>query len=266
MTLTDPQFINLVKKNQDNENVKTIEEALSDKANIHSNDNRFGTPLHIAASSGNIPLMELLLNKGANINYNEPPGIFNRKFTPLHHVIDEIIITDREIKYLAPISATGLWTAKTEEGRIKQREETEEKLRKLQGKRVEAVEFLLENGADLKIKNFQGKIPIEETAYNKYDELTNLLMKYAVKDPKYKPSENAHQGIKNAFKLYQGKVVDEEVGKKLGKDPVDNINSFLDGSGKRKSRKLKGKKSKKAKKSRAGKKGVKKCFSRKSKK
>ena len=263
MTLTDEKFIKLVKKNQDNENVTTIEEALSDGANIHSNDATFGTPLHIAASSGNIPLMKLLLEKRADINYNKPPGISNRKLTPLHHVIDEIIMTDREIKFLAPITATGLWSAKTEEGRIKQREEAEENLRKLQGKRHKALEFLLENGVDLKITNFEGKMPIEDTAYYKYDKLTNLLMKYAVKDQKYKPSENAHQGIKNAFKLYQGKVVDEEVGEKLGKDPVDNINSFLDGSGKRKSRKLKAKKSKKVKKSRTGKKGVKKRFSRK---
>jgi len=247
MTLTDKEFISLIIKNQLNEDIdsdgfKKIKTALDDGANIHSNNERVGTPLHIAASSGNIPLTKLLLEKGADINYNKPPGIFNRKFTPLYHVINVIIMTDSDIKFLAPTTATGLWTAETEEGRIKQREEAAEKLRKFQRKRVEAVKFLLENGADLKIKNFEGKMPIEETASRKYDELTNLLMKYAVKDPKYKPSENAHQGIKNAFKLYQGKVVDEAIGKKLGKDPVDNINSFLGGNKKRKSKKSKAKK------------------------
>jgi len=280
MTLTDKEFTSLIIKNQLNEDVdsdgfKEIKAALNNGANIHSNNERVGTPFHIAAKYGNIPLVKLLLEKGADINYNKPPGIFNRKFTPLYHVIDVIIMTDRDIKFLAPVTATGLWTAKTEEGRIKQREEAAEKLRKLQGKRNEVVKFLLEQeNIDVNKENYEWKQPLEDTVYNKYynltkllldkgadpkvilnnnyyiennhtkilDNMLELLMEYAVKDPTYAPNKTAHQRVKDAFKPYQDKVVYEEVGEKLGKDPVGNINSFL--GGKRKSKKSKAKKHK----------------------
>ena len=302
MTLTDKEFITLVQKNRENEDVdsdgfKEIIAALDDKANVNSNSEGYGTPLHIAAKYGNIPLVKLFLEKGADINYNKPPGMYNRKYTPLHHVIDAISTTDRDIKFLAPTTATGLWTAKTEEGRIKQREEAAEKLRKLQGKRNEVVKFLLEQeNIDVNKKNFHDNTPIENTVYNKYydltkllldkgadpkvilnndyyiennhtkmfDDMLNLLMEYAVKDSNYKPNDNAHQRVKDAFKPYQDKIVDEVANKKeVSEDVAKDVKSFLDGSGKRKSRKSKAKKSKKSNKA---KKIVKKHKTRKNKK
>lgn len=286
MVLTDKEFIGLVQRNRENEDVdsdgfKEIIAALDDKANVNSNSEGYGTPLHIAAKYGNIPLVKLFLEKGADINYNEPPGMYNRKYTPLHHVIDEISTTDRDIKFLAPITATGLWTAKTEEGRIKQREEAAEKLRKLQGKRNEVVKFLLSKGADVKKENYEWKQPLENSAYNKYynltelllkhgadprsvldhstyiennhttmdDKMLKLLMEYAVKDPTYKPNDKAHQRVKDAFKPYQDKIIDDVAEKnKVSEDVAKQMKSFVDGSGKRKSRKLKAKKSKKVKK------------------
>ena len=205
MTLTDKEFISLIIKNQLNEDIdsdgfKEINVALDNGANIHSNNERVGTPLHIAASSGNIPLMKLLLEKGADINYNKPPGIFNRKFTPLYHVIDVIIMTDRDIKSLAPITATGLWTAKTEEGRKKQREEAAEKLTKLQGKRVEAVKFLLEQkNIDVNKENYEWKQPLEDTVYNKYYNLTKLLLDKGA-DPKVILNNNYYT-VKKSLKF-----------------------------------------------------------------
>jgi len=238
MALTDEDFIKLVKTNRENENsnsdgFKEIEKALENGANVNSNSDEYGTPLHIAAKSGNIPLMTLLLEKGADINYNNTPGIFNRKWTPLYYVIDAIIMTERN--RLAPITATGIWTAKTPEGREEQRNEALRKILELRNKRVKAVEFLLSKGADVKKENFEWKQPVEDTVYNKYYNLTELLLKhgadprsvldystyiennhttmddrmlkllmeYAVKEQTYKPSKNAHQRVKDKYADYK---------------------------------------------------------------
>ena len=75
--------------------------------------------------------MTLLLEKGADINHNKP-GIYNRMFTS-YHVINEIQSAQRN--RLAPITATGIWNAKTEEGRIQQRKEAEEKNKELRDKK-----------------------------------------------------------------------------------------------------------------------------------
>ena len=297
MTLTDKEFIKLVKENKENEDVdsngfKELAKALDNGANIHSYDESSGNPLHIAAKFGNIPLMTLLLEKGADINHNKP-GIYNRMLTPLYHVITEIQMTERN--RLAPITATGIWNAKTEEGRIKQREEAGKKIKELRDKRIEAVKFLLSKGADVKKENFEWKQPVEDTAYNKYYNLTELLLKhgadprsvldystyiennhttmddrmlkllmeYAIRDPNYEPKENAHQRVKNIFNFYKQQKEDKDavIDKKAEESNVpqevaDKIKSFIDGSGKRKSRKSKSKKSKKSKKAN---KSVKKC-------
>ena len=237
MTLTDKEFIKLVKENKENEDVdsngfKEIAKALDNGANIHSYDESFGNPLHIAAKFGNIPLMTLLLEKGADINHNKP-GIYNRMLTPLYHVINEIQSAQRN--GLAPITATGIWNAKTEEGRIQQRKEAEEKIKELRDKRVEAIKFLLSKGADVKKENYEWKQPLEVTAYNKNynltelllkhgadpksvldyssyiennhttmdDRMLNLLMEYAVKDQTYKPNNNAHQRVKDMYADYK---------------------------------------------------------------
>ena len=237
MTLTDEEFIKLVKENKENEDVdsngfKEIAKALENKANVNSNGGEYGTPLHIAAKYGNIPLMKLFLEKGADINNNKP-GLSNRLWTPLYYVIDAII----KARYngLAPITATGIWNAKTEEGRIQQRKEAGEKIKELRDKRVEAVKLLLSKGADVKKENFELKQPVEDTVYNKYynltelllkhgadpksvlnyssyiennhttmdDRMLNLLMEYAVKDQTYKPNNNAHQRVKDMYADYK---------------------------------------------------------------
>lgn len=290
MALTDKEFIGLVQRNRENEDVdsdgfKGIGEALENGANVNSNSGEYGTPLHIAAKSGNIPLMTLLLEKGADINYNKTPGIFNRKWTPLYYIINAIIMSERN--GLAPITATGIWNAKTEEGRIKQREEAGTKIKELRDKRVEAVKFLLSKGADVKKENFEWKQPVEDTAYNKYYNLTELLLKhgadprsvldhstyiennhttmddrmlkllmeYAIRDPNYKPNDKAHQRVKYMFTYYKqqkeekDEIIDDVADKnKVSEDAAKQIKSFIDGSGKRKSRKSKAKKSKKVKK------------------
>lgn len=288
MTLTDKEFIKLVKTNRENEDVesdgfKEIAKALENKANVNSNGDEYGTPLHIAAKSGNIPLMTLFLEKGADINNNKP-GLSNRLYTPLYYVIDAII----KARYngLAPITATGIWNAKTEEGRIQQRKEAGEKIKELRDKRFEAVKFLLDKGADVKKENFYWKQPVEDTVYNKYYNLTELLLKhgadpksvlnyssyiennhttmddrmlkllmeYAIRDPNYKPNDKAHQRVKDMFAYYkeQKKVKDEIIDdvadkNKVSKDVSKQIQLYIDGSGKRKSRKSKAKKATKSK-------------------
>jgi ankyrin repeat protein len=290
MTLTDDEFIKLVKTNKENEDIesdgfKEIAKALENEANVNSNSGEYGTPLHIAAKSGNIPLMTLLLEKGADINYNNTPGIFNRKWTPLYYVIDAIIMTERN--RLAPITATGIWTAKTPEGREEQRNEAREKILELRNKRDKAVKFLLSKGADVKKENFEWKQPVEDTVYNKYYNLTELLLKhgadprsvldyssyiennhttmddrmlkllmeYAIRDPNYEPKENAHHRVELMYNHYRqqkeekDKIIDKKAEESNVPQEVSNqIKSFIDGSGKRKSRKSKAKKSNKAKK------------------
>ena len=294
MTLTDKELIKLVKENKENEDVdsngfKEIAKALDNGANIHSYDESSGNPLHIAAKFGNIPLMTLLLEKGADINHNKP-GIYNLMLTPLYHVINEIQSAQRN--GVAPITATGIWNAKTEEGRIQQRKEAEEKIKELIDKRVEAVKFLLNKGADVKKENFERKQPVQDTAYNKNYNLTELLLKhgadprsvldystyiennhttmddrmlkllmeYAIRDPNYKPNDKAHQRVKDMFTYYkqQKKEKDEIIDNRADKNNIADknkvpevvskqIQSYIDGSGKRKSKKTKAKKAAKSK-------------------
>jgi len=294
MALTDDEFIELVKKNRENEDVesngfKKIAKALENEANVNSNSGEYGTPLHIAAKYGNIPLMTLLVEKGADINHNKP-GIYNRMLTPLYHVINEIQSAQRN--GLAPITATGIWNAKTEEGRIQQRKEAGEKIKELRDKRVEAIKFLLSKGADVKKENYEWKQPLEVTAYNKNYNLTELLLKhgadprsvldystyiennhttmddrmlkllmeYAIRDPNYKPNDKAHQRVKDMFTYYkqQKKEKDEIIDNRADKNNIADknkvpegvskqIQSYIDGSGKRKSRKSKAKKATKSK-------------------
>ena len=271
MALTDEEFIKLVKENKENEDVesdgfKEIEKALDNGANIHSYDESSGNPLHIAAKFGNIPLMTLLLEKGADINNNKP-GIPNQ-YTPLYYVIVEII------------------------------EDKKNNNSNLREKKFEAVKFLLSKGADVNKENNEWKTVLDETATNDEYELTKLLLdkraepkqvldysaniehnnnikvfdnmlklliEYAVRDPEYKPSKNAHQRVKDMYAVYKkeqkerrilvGKLDEstiDDTGNVINKPHLDenikdNIRGFLGRGGKRKSKKTKAKKAVKSK-------------------
>jgi len=272
MALTDEDFIKLVKTNRENENsnsdgFKEIKNALDNGANIHSYDESSGNPLHIAAKFGNIPLMTLLLEKGADINNNKP-GI-HHKYTPLFYVIVEII------------------------------EDKKKNNSNLREKRFEAVKFLLEQKEiDVNKENNEWKTVLDETATNDeyeltkllldkhakpkqvldysaniehnnntkvFDNMLKLLMEYAIRDPNYKPSKNAHQRVKDMYAVYKkeqkerrilvGKLDEptiDDTGNVINKPHLDknitgNIIGFVDGSGKRKSRKSKAKKATKSK-------------------
>ena len=84
------------------------------------------------------------------------------------------------------------------------------------------------------------------------DRMLKLLMEYAIRDPNYKPNNKAHQRVKDMFIYYKqqkeekDEIIDDLAEKnKIPEDVSKQMKSFIDGSGKRKSRKLKGKKSKK---------------------
>jgi ankyrin repeat protein len=273
MALTDDEFIELVKTNRENENsnsdgFKEIEKALHNGANVNSNSNFHGTPLHIAAKSGNIPLMTLLVEKGADINNNKP-GISGHQYTPLYYVIVEII-EDKKNNYS-----------------------------NLREKRFEAVKFLLEQKEiDVNKENNEWKTVLDETATNDeyeltkllldkraepkqvldysaniehnnntkvFDNMLNLLIEYAVRDPKYKPSKNAHQRVKDMYAVYKkeqkekrilvdkldeptigtnGNVINKSY---LGPNVKDSIREYAGIGGKRKSKKTKAKKAAKYK-------------------
>ena len=142
------------------------------------------------------------LEKGADINNNKP-GIPNQ-YTPLYYVIVEII------------------------------EDKKNNNSNLREKKFEAVKFLLSKGADVNKENNEWKTVLDETATNDEYELTKLLLdkraepkqvldysaniehnnnikvfdnmlklliEYAVRDPEYKPSKNAHQRVKDMLSL-----------------------------------------------------------------
>ena len=77
-------------------------------------------------------------------------------------------------------------------------------------------------------------------------------MEYAIKDPNYEPGEDAHQRVKDMFTYYKqqkeekDEIIDDVSDKnKVPEDVSKQMKSFIDGSGKRKSRKSKGKKANK---------------------
>ena len=113
--------------------------------------------------------------------------------------------------------------------------------------RYEIIQILLDNGAD-------PKDILHETYFaEKVDEdILKLLMEYAIKDPNYEPGEDAHQRVKDMFTYYKqqkeekDEIIDDVSDKnKVPEDVSKQMKSFIDGSGKRKSRKSKGKKANK---------------------
>lgn len=115
--------------------------------------------------------------------------------------------------------------------------------------RYEIIQLLLDNGAD-------PKDILHETYFaEKVDEdILKLLMEYAIKDPNYEPEEDAHQRVKDMFAYYKEQKEEKDkiihdVAKKnnVPGEVAVTMESYIDGSGKRKSRKSKAKKATKSK-------------------
>ena len=107
--------------------------------------------------------------------------------------------------------------------------------------RYEIIQILLDNGAD-------PKDILHETYFaERVDEnILKLLMEYAIKEPNYEPEEDAHQRVKDMFAYYKqqkeekDEMIDDVAEKnKVPEDVAEQMKSFIDGSGKRKSRKSK---------------------------
>ena len=113
--------------------------------------------------------------------------------------------------------------------------------------------MLLKHGADpSSVLDYSTYIENNQTTMD--DEMLKLLMEYAIRDPNYKPSKNAHQRVKDMFTYYKqqkaekDEIIDNVSDKnKVPEDVSKKMKYFIDGSGKRKSRKTKAKKSKKVK-------------------
>jgi ankyrin repeat protein len=131
--------------------------------------------------------------------------------------------------------------------------------------RYEIIQLLLDNGAD-------PKDILHETYFaERVDEnVLKLLMEYAIRDPNYEPGEDADQRVKDMFAHYKEQkeekhnLIDNDDDKnniadknKLPENVSKEIQSFIDGSGKRKSRKSKSKKIVKKHKTRKNKKSKK---------
>ena len=125
--------------------------------------------------------------------------------------------------------------------------------------RYEIIQILLDNGAD-------PKDILHETYFaEKVDEnVLILLMEYAIRDPNYEPNDEAHQRVKDMFAYYKqqkeekDEIIDDVAEKnKVPEDVAEQMKSFIDGSGKRKSRKSKSKKIVKKHKTRKNKKSKK---------
>jgi ankyrin repeat protein len=65
---------------------KTVAQLLirKDESLIHATDDEKGTALHVAASGGDLPIVELLLDSGAEINVRDREG-----YTPLHRAVSQ---------------------------------------------------------------------------------------------------------------------------------------------------------------------------------
>jgi ankyrin repeat protein len=113
--------------------------------------------------------------------------------------------------------------------------------------RYEIIQILLDNGADP--KDILHKTYFAETVD---ENVLILLMEYAIRDPNYEPGEDAHPRVEFMYNHYRHrreemhKIIDNDDDKnniadknKLPENVSKEIQSFIDGSGKRKSRKSK---------------------------
>lgn len=143
-------------------NVRVIEHLLSTKPSlINITDEKLWTPLHWAASEGEIEVVELLISRGADVNARDLEGE-----TPLFGAVDHSTDVSSILLEAGSDVNTRNYEGKTA-------------LHKLAyyGERIES-KFLIEHGAKIKVKDNDGRSPLHYAALSGLQEEVVLLISY----------------------------------------------------------------------------------------
>ena len=145
-------------------NLNVAQLLLNHNANIKCVDNNSATALHIAADNGQPYLVDLLLKSGSDINATDKndrtPLLYASRKCHLH-------IAELLIKHKASIN----WMAKTEQGT------TALHLAVFYDK-IQMVQLLLENGADINVTKFNGMTPLMVAADRGLVRVAEMLINF----------------------------------------------------------------------------------------
>jgi len=190
-TLKAQEIFNAV-KNDDLTKVKALIE--KDASVIHLKDNLGNSPLHVAAIDGSVPVTELLLLKGADIN-----SANTQLNTPLHLAImngnDEVSklliekgpdLSKKNIVKKTPLHLTvrynrinisELLIAKGSAIDSRDdRQRTPFSLAARETGNVDMAKLLIQNGADINIKDVDNNMPLNFAAWKGYTGIIDLLL------------------------------------------------------------------------------------------
>ncbi len=150
---------------EDNEAVKNI---INSGFKIDTKDSRDNTALHIAVENGNLEIIRLLLEHGANVNAKN-----KSKLTPLWMMMDEDVDDETALKIFQELIAKG--------ADVNVPNEDKETLLMMacSDENFEAVKILLEAGANPNLKDEKGKTALDKTDSN---EIKQLLKQYGAKE------------------------------------------------------------------------------------
>ncbi|EEC00316.1 tankyrase, putative [Ixodes scapularis] len=125
--------------------VRSLVEADADVVNCRDVDGRQSTPLHFAAGYNRVPVVEFLLQRGADVHAKDKGGL-----VPLHNACSygHYQVADLLVKHGASVNVSDLW-------RFTPLHEATAK-----GK-CDIVRLLLEHGADAAKKNRDGNTPLD---------------------------------------------------------------------------------------------------------
>jgi len=144
--------------------ITEVNSLIAAKANINSlaSDTAFRTPLHEAAISGHIGVVEILLNNGARVD-----ALDNMGYTPLHRAVENghTDVAKLLIDKGADVNA-----------------ETLEGLTPLhiaiRNNNIDLVKFLLSAGADIDAKNYRDQTPLDLAPRRGQAEIVELLREH----------------------------------------------------------------------------------------
>lgn len=164
-SVANHEIFSLIKSN----NIESVQQLIKQKANINIKNQDGYTPLHLAATGGNLNIAKLLINNGANINAKD-----QQDSTPLHAVQQLFARKDYEEIAKLLIEKGADFNAKNKSGNTPLHDAA------LFAKE-EMIKLLLQAGADKNIKNNDGMIAASLTMYPEIEILINSYRRKSVK-------------------------------------------------------------------------------------